>query len=306
MNRSLIIQFNGAVIKPNAEGLHFENEVIHVLYQLNSGLGYQLSFFVDNKQNTSNKKALDILEREKILFSIIEKAERTNTSFIITKKENSFTISQNESAIDYENWSEIFNYLKALLRKISHSRKTNETEINIELNPDGSGIYNISTGLHFFNHMLEQFAKHSSFDLKLNVRGDLHIDEHHTIEDTAIVLGEAMITALSNKKGLERYGFLLPMDDCLAQVAIDFGGRSWLVWNVVFKREKIGDVPTEMFYHFFKSFSDAAKCNLNIKAAGFNEHHKIESIFKAFAKAVKMAVAVNYGSDVLPTTKGVL
>ena len=153
--------------------------------------------------------------------------------------------------------------------------------------------------------MLEQFSKHSLIDLTLNVKGDLQIDEHHTIEDTAIALGEAIVLALGNKKGMERYGFLLPMDDCLAQVAIDFGGRNWLVWEAEFKREKIGDVPTEMFYHFFKSFSDAAKCNLNIKAEGINEHHKIESIFKAFAKAVKMAIAVNYESDVLPTTKGV-
>jgi len=160
--------------------------------------------------------------------------------------------------------------------------------------------------LNFFNHMVEQLSKHSLIDLNLKVDGDLHIDEHHTIEDTAIALGEAIAKALGNKRGIERYGFLLPMDDCLAQVAIDFGGRNWLVWDVAFKREYVGDVPTEMFYHFFKSFSDAAKCNLNIKAEGDNEHHKIESIFKAFAKSIKMAVAVNENSDALPTTKGVL
>ena len=154
--------------------------------------------------------------------------------------------------------------------------------------------------------MVEQLSKHSLIDLNLKVDGDLHIDEHHTIEDTAIALGEAIAKALGNKRGIERYGFLLPMDDCLAQVAIDFGGRNWLVWDVAFKREYVGDVPTEMFYHFFKSFSDAAKCNLNIKAEGDNEHHKIESIFKAFAKSIKMAVTVNENSDALPTTKGVL
>jgi imidazoleglycerol-phosphate dehydratase/histidinol-phosphatase len=192
------------------------------------------------------------------------------------------------------------------MRKVSHTRNTNETKIAIELNPDGNGVYQISTGLGFFNHMLEQLSKHSNMDLMIDVKGDLHIDEHHTIEDTAIALGEAMALAMGNKKGMERYGFVLPMDDCLAQVEIDFGGRSWLVWDAEFKREKIGDVPTEMFYHFFKSFCDAAKCNLNIKVEGVNEHHKIESIFKAFAKAVKMAVSVNYESDVLPTTKGVL
>src|SRR6185369_16739233 len=161
-----------------------------------------------------------------------------------------------------------------------------------------------STGLNFFNHMVEQLSKHSLIDLNLKVDGDLHIDEHHTIEDTAIALGEAIAKALGNKRGIERYGFLLPMDDCLAQVAIDFGGRSWLVWDAAFKREKIGEMPTEMFFHFFKSFSDTAKCNLNIKAEGTNEHHKIESIFKGFAKALKAAVRVE-GKE-LPTTKGVI
>ena len=160
------------------------------------------------------------------------------------------------------------------------------------MNLDGNGAYNILTGLNFFDHMLEQFSKHSLIDMNLKVNGDLHIDEHHTREDTAIALGEAIAKALGDKRGIERYGFLLPMDDCLAKVAIDFGGRNWLVWEAEFKREYVGDVPTEMFYHFFKSFSDAAKCNLNIKAEGDNEHHKIESIFKAFAKSIKMAVAV--------------
>ena len=200
----------------------------------------------------------------------------------------------------------MFEIIKSSARKITHTRNTNETKIDIEMNFDGNGVYHVDTGLNFFNHMVEQLSKHSLIDLNLKVDGDLHIDEHHTIEDTAIALGEAISKALGNKRGIERYGFLLPMDDCLAQVGIDFGGRSWLVWDVNFKREYVGDVPTEMFYHFFKSFSDAAKCNLNIKAEGDNEHHKIESIFKAFAKAIKMAVAVNENSDALPTTKGIL
>jgi imidazoleglycerol-phosphate dehydratase/histidinol-phosphatase len=190
-------------------------------------------------------------------------------------------------------------------RKISHQRQTNETKIWVELNLDGSGNTNIKTGLPFFDHMLEQLGRHSGMDLALIAKGDLHIDEHHSIEDTAITLGEAIAKALGNKAGIERYGFCLPMDDCLAQVALDFGGRPWLAWDVQFKREKIGDMPTEMFYHFFKSFSDAAKCNLNIKAEGDNEHHKIESIFKALARSIKMAIARNE-SNQLPTTKGFL
>jgi imidazoleglycerol-phosphate dehydratase / histidinol-phosphatase len=203
-------------------------------------------------------------------------------------------------------WKAIYEFLKLGQRIIQHQRNTNETKILIELNLDGSGKSSIDTGLNFFNHMLEQLSRHSGIDLLIKVNGDLHIDEHHTIEDTAIALGEAFHTTLGNKKGIERYGFCLPMDDSLAQFAIDFGGRSWLVWNAEFKREKIGDVPTEMFSHFFKSFSDAAKCNLNIKVEGTNEHHKIESIFKAFAKSIKMAIARNVDNMQLPSTKGVL
>ena len=164
----------------------------------------------------------------------------------------------------------------------------------------------METGLGFFNHMLDQLAKHSGINLTVTCKGDLHIDEHHTIEDVAIALGESFLLALGDKRGIERYGFLLPMDDCLAQAAIDFGGRSWLVWGAEFKREKIGEMPTEMFYHFFKSFSDAAKCNLNVKAEGTNEHHKIESIFKAFAKSIKMAIKRDVTNNSLPTTKGIL
>ncbi|MBL7874413.1 MAG: imidazoleglycerol-phosphate dehydratase HisB, partial [Cyclobacteriaceae bacterium] len=185
-------------------------------------------------------------------------------------------------------------------------RTTKETDISIEVNLAGRGESSIQTGLGFFDHMLDQLARHGLIDLKIYVKGDLHIDEHHTIEDTALALGEAFNTALGDKRGIERYGFCLPMDDCLAQVAIDFGGRPWLVWETEFKRERIGEMPTEMFLHFFKSFSDTAKCNLNIKAEGDNEHHKIEAIFKAFAKAIKMAVRKDPFSDKLPSTKGML
>jgi imidazoleglycerol-phosphate dehydratase / histidinol-phosphatase len=203
-----------------------------------------------------------------------------------------------------ESWMEIAEMLTRRNRSASVNRKTNETDIQINLNLDGSGKSDIQTGLGFFDHMLDQLARHGSMDLTVKVKGDLHIDEHHTIEDTSLALGEAFLKALGDKRGLMRYGFVLPMDDCLAQVAIDFGGRPWLVWDATFTREKIGEVPTEMFSHFFKSFSDTAKCNLNIKAEGTNEHHKIESIFKAFAKAIKMAVRIE-GTE-LPSTKGVL
>jgi imidazoleglycerol-phosphate dehydratase/histidinol-phosphatase len=201
-------------------------------------------------------------------------------------------------------WEEIYTFLSKPERTSKVKRTTKETDIDIELNLDGKGQSSISTGLGFFDHMLEQVSRHGLVDLKVKVAGDLHIDEHHTIEDTALALGEAFLKALGDKRGIERYGFCLPMDDCLAQVALDFGGRPWLVWEAEFKREKIGEMPTEMFYHFFKSFSDTSKCNLNIKAEGTNEHHKIEAIFKAFAKAIK--VAVKREGNQLPSTKGVL
>lgn len=209
-------------------------------------------------------------------------------------------------AVETTEWKKIYEFLKLGNRYVKHERNTNETKISIELNLDGNGKTEINTGLNFFNHMLDQLGKHSGADIKITVNGDLHIDEHHTIEDAAIALGEAFAKALGNKAGIGRYGFTLPMDDCLAQVAIDFGGRNWLVWDTKFTREKIGDMPTEMFYHFFKSFSDAAKCNLNIKAEGDNEHHKIESIFKALAKSIKMAVQRDVENMQLPTTKGIL
>lgn len=219
---------------------------------------------------------------------------------------NDISSLQSSIALETNNWKSIYDFLKLGQRVIKHKRNTNETKIQVVLNLDGNGKALINTGLNFFNHMLEQLSRHSGIDITLNTEGDLHIDEHHTIEDTAIALGEAFAMALGNKKGIERYGFTLPMDDCLAQVAIDFGGRNWLVWHSEFKREKIGDMPTEMFYHFFKSFSDAAKCNLYIKAEGENEHHKIESIFKALAKAIKAAIRRDPDNQQLPSTKGIL
>jgi imidazoleglycerol-phosphate dehydratase/histidinol-phosphatase len=205
-----------------------------------------------------------------------------------------------------QSWREIYEFIKLPPRRAEHRRATKETDISVELNLDGSGTAEISTGILFFDHMLEQIAKHAGLDLKISAKGDLEVDEHHTIEDVAITLGEAFSLALRDKRGIERYGFCLPMDDCLAQVAIDFGGRNWIVWEADFRREMIGKMPTEMFFHFFKSFSDKALCNLNIKAEGTNEHHKIEAIFKAFAKSVKMAVRQDPSSDALPSTKGSL
>lgn len=213
---------------------------------------------------------------------------------------------ENYIALETKDWSAIYEFLKAKDRTGSISRNTNETKIQIDLNLDGTGKSDISTGISFFDHMLDQIARHGQLDLVVNVKGDLEVDEHHTIEDTAIALGEVFAKTLGNKLGIERYGFYLPMDDCLSQVAIDFGGRNWLVWEADFKREMVGKMPTEMFFHFFKSFTDGAKCNLNIKAEGTNEHHKIESIFKALAKAIKMAVKRDVEKMILPSTKGVL
>ncbi|RAV29102.1 bifunctional histidinol-phosphatase/imidazoleglycerol-phosphate dehydratase HisB [Sinomicrobium soli] len=209
-------------------------------------------------------------------------------------------------ALETDNWKAIYEFLKLERRTASVERKTNETDIKIDLNLDGTGKSDITTGIAFFDHMLDQLARHGQMDLFIRVEGDLEVDEHHTIEDTAIALGEAFRKALGNKLGIERYGFCLPMDDCLAQVAIDFGGRNWLVWDAEFRREMIGKMPTEMFYHFFKSFTDGAGANLNVKAEGQNEHHKIEAVFKAFAKAVKMAVKRDVEKMVLPTTKGMI
>ncbi len=209
-------------------------------------------------------------------------------------------------SLETTTWQSIYEFLKLGQRTVHHERNTNETKISVDVNLDGNGKASIHTGIGFFDHMLEQIARHGKLDLTIQTTGDLHIDEHHTIEDTGIALGEAFALALRDKRGMERYGFALPMDEAEAKVLIDFGGRNWIVWNAEFKREKVGEMPTEMFFHFFKSFSDAAKCNLNIECKGDNEHHKIEAIFKAFAKAIKMAVKRDAFSNYLPSTKGVL
>lgn len=209
-------------------------------------------------------------------------------------------------ALETQDWKSIYEFLKLGSRVGEYARKTNETDIYIKVNLDGSGKADIQTGLPFFDHMLDQIARHGNLDLTIHTKGDLHIDEHHTIEDTGIALGEVFKDVLGDKRGIERYSFTLPMDDCLAQVALDFGGRNWIVWDAEFKREKIGDMPTEMFFHFFKSFSDGSRSNLNIKAEGDNEHHKIESIFKAFAKSIRKAVRRDADNMELPSTKGLL
>ncbi|MBS1636309.1 MAG: bifunctional histidinol-phosphatase/imidazoleglycerol-phosphate dehydratase HisB [Bacteroidetes bacterium] len=213
---------------------------------------------------------------------------------------------QQNLALHAKTWQEIYSMIRFPARRAVVERKTNETNIVIKIDLDGEGKANICTGLSFFDHMLEQLARHSGMNLYIRTQGDLQVDEHHTIEDTAIALGDCLLKALGDKKNIERYAFVLPMDDCLAQVAIDLGGRSWLIWDAVFRREKIGNMPTEMFYHFFKSFSDAVKCNLNIRAEGNNEHHKIESIFKALARCLKQAIKRELNNNGLPTTKGVL
>ncbi|MBC7566801.1 MAG: bifunctional histidinol-phosphatase/imidazoleglycerol-phosphate dehydratase HisB [Pedobacter sp.] len=268
-----------------------------LLHFLQEGYDMQNSYVIGDRLNdvilAKNLGAKAIWLRNNDLLGVNEMMEKAET------------LSE-QIALQTQNWVDIYTMLKAGSRTVVQERNTNETKIRIELDLDGTGKTEISTGLNFFDHMLEQIARHGSMDLKIKTDGDLQIDEHHTIEDTGIALGRAFAKAIGNKLGLERYGFFLPMDDCLAQVAIDFGGRPWIVWDADFKREKVGDMPTEMFYHFFKSFTDAAKCNLNIKAEGENEHHKIESIFKAFAKAIKMAIKRDAEKLVLPSTKGVL
>jgi imidazoleglycerol-phosphate dehydratase/histidinol-phosphatase len=235
----------------------------------------------------------------------VKLAKNLGAKAIFIKNPN-FDLPETGNVFIAESWRAIYEFLKLPARKVTHARSTKETKIKVELNLDGSGEAEIETGISFFDHMLEQVARHGAMDLKIAVRGDLEVDEHHTVEDVAITLGEAFSLALKDKRGMQRYGFCLPMDDCLAQVALDFGGRNWIVWEADFRREIIGKMPTEMFFHFFKSFSDKALCNLNIKAEGTNEHHKIEAIFKAFAKALRLAVRRDAASDNLPTTKGVL
>lgn len=227
--------------------------------------------------------------------------------FVIGDRENDRLLAQNLGCrYLFPDWEKVREIVFASSRVAEVRRTTKETDIYIRVGLDGNGESNISTGLGFFDHMLEQIAKHGNIDLTITCNGDLHVDEHHTIEDTALALGTCLLKALGDKRGIERYGFALPMDDCLCQVALDFGGRPWLVWNAEFRREKIGEMPTEMFLHFFKSLSDAAQMNLNIKAEGSNEHHKIEGIFKAFARALKMAVKRDVEHFNLPSSKGVL
>jgi imidazoleglycerol-phosphate dehydratase/histidinol-phosphatase len=298
-----------------SEGINFKDILIDKTFAKDNaptrkpGVGMFTKYIDNSEYDLANSFVIgDRITDVQLAKNLGCKAIWINNDANLGGTEISDTLKTLESTIVLEttDWKKIYEFLKLSNRYIKHERNTNETKISIELNLDGAGKTSMNTGLNFFNHMLDQLGRHSGADLSITVNGDLHIDEHHTIEDTAIALGETFAKALGNKAGIERYGFTLPMDDCLAQVAIDFGGRSWLVWDAEFKREKIGDMPTELFYHFFKSFSDAAKCNLNIKVEGDNEHHKIESIFKALAKSIKMAVKRDVENMQLPTTKGTL
>jgi imidazoleglycerol-phosphate dehydratase/histidinol-phosphatase len=298
------------------EGANFEATFIDRTFPADNaltrkpGTGMLTAYFDAEKYDLANSYVIgDRLNDVLLAKNLGAKAIWLNNGMGMGAKEFSteeLAAINNTIAIKTTEWEKIYEFLKVGKRVIEHRRTTKETDIYIKIDLDGTGEAKVKTGLHFFDHMLDQIARHGSIDLEVTANGDLHIDEHHTIEDTGIALGEAMATALGNKRGIERYGFCLPMDDCLAQAAIDFGGRNWLMWEAEFKREKVGDMPTEMFYHFFKSFTDAAKCNLNLKAEGTNEHHKIEAIFKAFAKAIKMAVRRDVNNMVLPSTKGVL
>lgn len=236
----------------------------------------------------------------------VQLAINMGTKAIFIRNNESPEGFETNMAFRAESWDEIGAYLCSSHRKVQYCRKTAETDIHIAFNPDGRGSYRIDTGLGFFNHMLEQLARHGGLDLDITAKGDLHVDEHHTVEDVGIALGAAFARSLGSRKNMERYGYCLPMDDCRAQVFLDFGGRSWLVWEANFRREKIGDVPAELFSHFFKSFCDGARCNLHIIADGENEHHKIESIFKAVARSIRMAVRTDTGYNGIPTTKGFL
>ena len=297
------------------EGIHFSAVHIDKTLAKNNAptrkprTGMLLEYLNNDKYDIKNSFVIgDRITDVQLAKNLGCKAFWLNNDTNLGGKEISNSVQELEETIALETteWSKIYEFLKLGLRHVVHERNTNETKIKIDLNVDSNGKSEIKTGLGFFDHMLEQIARHGKMDLKINVHGDLHIDEHHTIEDTGIALGEAFAKALADKRGMERYGFALPMDEAEAKVLIDFGGRNWLVWNAEFKREKIGEMPTEMFFHFFKSFSDGAKCNLNIECKGENEHHKIEAIFKAFAKAIHMAVRRDPLSNYLPSTKGVL
>lgn len=297
------------------EGVHFS--AVHIdkstvkenLATRKPGIGMLLDYLNANKYDINNSFVIgDRVTDVQLAKNMGCKAIWLNTQPGLggTEVKDSEKDLQGVVALETTNWKDIYEFLKLGERIVIHNRTTNETSISVDLNLDGSGKANIKTGLNFFDHMLEQIARHGMIDLTIEAKGDLQIDEHHTIEDTGIALGEAFTKALGNKRGIERYGFALPMDESEAKVLIDFGGRNWIVWNADFQREKVGDMPTEMFFHFYKSFSDAAKCNLNIECRGQNEHHKIEAIFKAFAKAIKMAVKRDAWSNQLPSTKGVL
>jgi imidazoleglycerol-phosphate dehydratase/histidinol-phosphatase len=297
------------------EGIYFKEVLIDRTFPHENaptrkpGTGMVTHFMNNSEYDLANSYVIgDRITDVQLAKNMGAKAIWMNQDASLGSKEISDDLKALQTVIAFESveWKDIYAFLKNGLRKVSHQRKTSETDIQIELNLDGSGNANIHTGLGFFDHMLDQIARHGKLDLSIQVKGDLHIDEHHTIEDTGLALGEAFAKALADKRGLERYGFALPMDEASAQVLIDFGGRNWIVWNALFTREKIGDMPTEMFFHFFKSFSDAAKCNLHIECRGDNEHHKIEAIFKAFAKSIKMAVKRDPFSNYLPSTKGVL
>lgn len=295
-----------------AEGVTFAHEHIDRTFPHENaptrkpGIGMLQAYFDTVQYDLSTSFVIgDRLNDVKLAENLGAKAIWLRNNDSLGQAEN-LLYQQDVVALESGDWKAIYEFLKLGTRSGEHRRKTNETDIYIQLNLDGSGKSAIDTGLPFFDHMLDQIARHGGLDLTVQAKGDLHIDEHHTIEDTGIALGEIFLQVLGDKRGIERYAYTLPMDDCLAQVAIDFGGRNWIVWDATFNREKIGDMPTEMFFHFFKSFSDASKTNLNVKAEGDNEHHKIEAIFKAFAKSIKKAVKRDAENMQLPSTKGVL
>lgn len=317
----------------------FRNFVFRSLYQLSKNIEYEL-IYLDNGIFPGTDNILRAFTGEGINFADIIKITSDSDigSYMAGKKGEydpsaSFAILSGAEVLDLKipdsiktikmdpesilseipssgkensEWIRVVEIAALGIRTAFRERSTNESSVTVKIDLDGSGESKINTGIGFFDHLLSQLSRHSGIDLEIVATGDLHVDEHHTIEDTAITLGEAFYSALGNKRGMERYGFALPMDDCMAQVLVDFGGRPWLVWNAVFTREKIGDMPTEMFMHFFKSFSDGAKCNLSITAEGHNEHHKIEAVFKAMAKAFRMALKRNAFEYSLPTTKGML